>query len=275
MGKALSEKQIRQYHDQGFLCPMESLTGVEAARCKSLLEDYEKDTGGAIAGNLRFNSHLLFPWLAELVRQPRILDAVEDVLGPDLLCWSTTFFIKEAASANYVSWHQDNTYAHLSEADNLTVWLGFTDCTRDNGCMLVVPGSHQAQLPHHDTDAKGNLLSRGQTLSGPIDADSALPMELKAGEFSLHHSLLFHSSGPNSSPRRRIGFTIRYIPAHQKSRTGIVNYVLPVRGKDRHGNFEHAPWPTVTMDPAMLALHAEANDRHSRILLEGSKKTAF
>ena len=103
------------------------------------------------------------------MRHPTILDAVEDVLGPNLLVWSTSFFIKEARDPAYVSWHQDATYWGLSAPDVLTAWVAFTDATVENGAMRMVPGSHAEQLEHRDTFAPHNLLSRGQEIAVEVD----------------------------------------------------------------------------------------------------------
>jgi ectoine hydroxylase-related dioxygenase (phytanoyl-CoA dioxygenase family) len=97
------------------------------------------------------------------VRCHSILDAVEDLHGPDLLCWTTNFFIKEAADPAFVSWHQDATYWGLSEPDVVTAWVAFTPATEANGAMEYIPGSHRLdQIPHRDTFAKHNLLTRAR-----------------------------------------------------------------------------------------------------------------
>src|SRR5207249_1199146 len=160
MAKLLSASAFAQYHRDGFYVPIRVLSREEAAGYSRRLETYEAERGGAIGGELRHKTHLLFTWLDRLVRHPRILDAVEDVLGPNLLCWSSSFFIKEANDAAYVSWHQDATYWGLSQPDVVTAWLAFTDATVENGAMRMVPGSHVAQVAHRDTFAPTNLLSR-------------------------------------------------------------------------------------------------------------------
>ena len=275
MGRLLSEAQIEQYKRDGFSGPVQVMSAQEAMALRAHLEAYEAESGGPISGNFRFNSHLLFPWLADLVRLPRLLDGVEDVLGPDLLCWSTTWFIKEAHTPSFVGWHQDNTYAYLDDADNLTAWVALGDTSKENGGMQVLPGTHGRQLPHEDTFGADNLLTRGQQVQSGFDASRAVSLEPKAGEMTMHHSLLLHTSAGNPSAERRIGFTIRYLPARQCSRTAIRNYATLVRGTDHWNHFEPAPTPTASLQPDMLALHAEANARHAAIILQGADKTAF
>jgi non-haem Fe2+, alpha-ketoglutarate-dependent halogenase len=108
------------------------------------LEASEQARGGPLRGAFRHKSHLLFPWLNELVRDPRLLDAVEDVLGSDLLCWNTNLFVKEPQDPGYVSWHQDATYWGLSAPFSLTAWVALSPSTPENGCVRVLPKSHLA-----------------------------------------------------------------------------------------------------------------------------------
>src|SRR6058998_1783907 len=139
MAKLLSASALAQYHRDGFYVPIRVLSREEAAGYRRRLETYEAEHGGALRRELRHKTHLLFTWLDRLVRHPRILDAVEDILGPNLLCWSSSFFIKEASDPAFVSWHQDATYWGLSKPDVVTAWVAFTDATVENGAMRMVP----------------------------------------------------------------------------------------------------------------------------------------
>ena len=137
--KSLSEAAVRQYLDLGDRAPVPALTAREAHELRHRLETYEANSG-ALSGTLRHKPHLLFTWLNDLVRHPRILDAVEDIIGPDILRWGTSFFIKEKSNPSYVSWHQDSTYWGLEPPDIITAWVAFTDSTAANGAMRVIPG---------------------------------------------------------------------------------------------------------------------------------------
>jgi ectoine hydroxylase-related dioxygenase (phytanoyl-CoA dioxygenase family) len=226
--------------------------------------------GGPLRGDLRHKTHLLFPFLAELVRRPRILDAIEDVLGPDILCWSSNFFIKEAADPAFVSWHQDSTYWGLSSPDVATAWVALTPSNDANGAMAVVPGSHKLdQMPHRDTFHRHNLLTRGQEIAVAVDEAKAVPLNLRPGEMSLHHVRLVHGSPPNPSPDRRIGFAIRYIPTSLYQLEGTDSATL-VRGEDRFGHFELEPRPERDMQEDMLALHRRLTERAAQILYRGT-----
>jgi ectoine hydroxylase-related dioxygenase (phytanoyl-CoA dioxygenase family) len=265
--KSLTEDAVERYRDAGYLAPIRVLTTSEAARIRAKLEDFEADAG-PLAGKLRQKSHLLFTWLNDLIRHERILDAVEDIVGPDILCWGTSFFIKEPRNPAYVSWHQDSTYWGLEPADIVTAWVALSDSTTENGAMRVMPGSHtMAQVPHRDTFRPENLLSRGQEVMVEVDDAHADTLVLKAGEMSLHHVRLIHGSEPNPSDQRRIGFAIRYLPTYVRQVAGSHDWATLVRGVDRHGNFELEQRPDADMSESAQAYHSAVVGGHSKILM--------
>ena len=273
--KSLTEEQIGQYSDEGYLAPLRVMAEDEALALRAQLEKVEAGMGGPLRGDLRHKTHLLFPFLADLVRHPRILDAVEDLLGPDLLCWTSNFFIKEAADPAFVSWHQDSTYWGLSAPEVATAWVALTPSHAANGAMAVIPKSHRFdQLPHRDTFHRHNLLTRGQEVMVEVDEREAVPLTLRPGEMSLHHVRLVHGSPPNPSFDRRIGFAIRYIPTHLRQLAGEDNASL-VRGTDRFHHFELEPRPAIDLDPALLALHRQIAERNAKILYRGTAVSSF
>lgn len=275
MGKQLSAAAIEQYHRDGYYFPVRVLSADEAKDAREKLERVERDLGGPLRGVYRVKPHLLFTWLADLVRHPVLLDAVEDVLGPDVLCWNSSFFTKEAQSPGYVSWHQDATYWGLSEPDVVTAWVAFTPSNAANGNMRVVPGTHRAPVPHVDTFHPDNLLSRGQEITVDVDERLAADIVLDAGEMSLHHVLMVHGSGANPSDDRRIGFAIRYVPTRVRQTAGPRDSATLVRGRDDYGHFELEPRPETDMDPAMRELHARISDQQAQILYKGTDRTRF
>jgi len=275
MPRLLSEAQIAQYRDEGFLAPIRIMDEAAALTLRCELEAVEARMGGPLRGDLRHKSHLLFPFLADLVRHKLLLDAIEDVLGPDLLCWTSNFFIKEAANPAFVSWHQDSTYWGLSAPEVATAWVALTPSTAANGAMAVLPGSHKSdQIPHRDTFDRHNLLTRGQEVAVAVDETKAVPLILRPGEMSLHHVRLVHGSPPNPSQGRRIGFAIRYIPTHIRQLEGEDSASL-VRGTDRFRHFELEPRPDSEMAPEMLALHKQNAERSARILYRGTGVASF
>jgi non-haem Fe2+, alpha-ketoglutarate-dependent halogenase len=270
--KSLSEAAARHYHEQGYVAPIPALARAEAADLRRKLEAYEAGAG-VLAGPLRHKSHLLFTWLNELIRHPRILDAVEDIIGPDILCWGSSFFIKEQRNPGYVSWHQDSTYWGLEPPDIITAWVAFTDSTAANGAMRVIPGTHKLdQVPHRDTFAAGNLLSRGQEVMVDVDERKAAMLELAAGEMSLHHVRLIHGSDPNPSDERRIGFAIRYIPTYVRQVAGSHDSATLVRGTDTFHHFEQERPPDADMSPEAVAYHAAITGAYAQILMRGTGK---
>src|SRR5690349_20820337 len=269
MGNVLSQAQIDQYWRDGCVFPIRVMSEADALELRHRLESFEARTGAPLGGDLRHKSHLLFSWLGDLVRHTRIVDAVADLYGPDLLCWTTNFFIKEANNPAFVSWHQDSTYWGLSKPDVVSAWVAFTPSNRTNGAMEFIPGTHTSdQIPHRDTFSRNNLLTRGQEVAVDVDAAKAVVIDLQPGEMSLHHVRLVHGSPPNPSNDRRIGFAIRYIPTSVAQLEGEDSATL-VRGEDRFGHFALEPRPSAELAPEMLALHREISERNARILYRG------
>jgi hypothetical protein len=275
MPKSLSPAQIVAYRSGGYLAPIRVMSERQAGELRAALEAVEAGMGGALRGDIRHKAHLLFPFLADLVRLPAILDAVEDILGPDILCWNSNFFIKEAETPSFVSWHQDSTYWGLSSADVATAWVALTPSNLANGAMAVIPGSQTLdQAPHRDTFDRDNLLTRGQEIMVEVDERDAVPLILEPGEMSLHHVRLVHGSPPNPSPDRRIGFAIRYIPTSLRQLEGEDSATL-VRGTDRYGNFELEPRPESEMPPDLVAYHKAIAERSARILYRGTGVASY
>ena len=266
----LSPDAVSRYRRDGFHFPVRVFSPDEALEYRRQLEDVERAHGGPLGGELRHKGHLLFTWLNALIRHPRILDAVEDVLGPDLLCWSSSFFIKEARDPAFVSWHQDSTYWGLSEPEVLTAWVAFSESSIDSGAMRMVPGSHREQVAHRDTFAPDNLLSRGQEIMVEVDEARAVDVVLRPGEMSLHHVRMVHGSPPNRSADRRIGYAIRYVPAHVRQLSEVRDTATLVRGVDRHHHFDHEEPPESDLAPAARARHAAIMKRQAEILYRGA-----
>lgn len=270
MSKILTASQIEQFREEGCVFPIAVMSEAEAGELRERLEAFERRTGAPLKGDLRHKSHLLFAWLGDLVRRASILDAVEDLYGSDLLCWTTNFFIKEARNPAFVSWHQDSTYWGLDRPDVVTAWVAFTEATEANGAMEYIPGSHKLdQIPHRDTFARNNLLTRGQEVAVEVDRSKRRVITLRPGEMSLHHVRLVHGSPPNPSDDRRIGFAIRYIPTTVAQIAGEDSATL-VRGEDHFHHFELEPRPVADLDPAFLAFHKRITERNAKILYRGT-----
>lgn len=276
MGKVLSAEQVERFHREGWLAPIPVMSADDAQALRERLEHEERRLGGPFTGARLQKPHLLYPWLADLVFDETIGDAIEDLHGPDLFCWSSTLFAKEGGTNSFVSWHQDSTYWGLSRPDVVTAWLALTPSTSANGALEVVPGSHHLdQLPHRDTFATDNLLSRGQEIAVDIGEASPAVIELRPGEMSLHHVRLVHGSAPNRSDGRRIGFAMRFIPTSVAQLVGDRDSATLVRGADRFGHFDHEPRCTHEHDPSMLARHRQITEQAASRLYRGTAVTTF
>ena len=275
MAKILTQEQIDRFWRDGCVFPIRVMSPDQAADIRRRLETHEAKDGKPLHGDLRHKSHLLFTWLADLVRHSRIVDAIEDLYGPDLLCWTTNFFIKEAHNPAFVSWHQDSTYWGLNKPDVVTAWIALTASNASNGAMEFMPGTHTAdQIPHRDTFAKHNLLTRGQEVAVEVDQSKAVRIDLEPGEISLHHVRLVHGSPPNPSNDRRIGFAVRYIPTYVAQIAGEDSATL-VRGVDDYHHFELEPRPRTDMDPEFVALHERIAERNAQILYRGTSVKSY
>jgi hypothetical protein len=273
MDRHLTAAQVAAYRREGYLAPLEAFAFAEAAEFSARLEAMEAADGGRLAFASNQKPHIIHPWLADLVRRPEILDPVESLLGPDILLWGAGFFAKDPGDGKIVSWHQDSTYWGLSEPDVVTAWVAFTPSTKLAGCMRVVPGTHTVdQVPHRDTHAANNLLSRGQEIAVDVDEAAAVDIVLGPGQMSLHHVRLFHGSGVNQAPHRRIGLALRYIPTRIRQTAGHADSATLVRGEDRFGNFIAEPRPQGENDPACRAFHAAMIQRTTNILYRGAAR---
>ncbi len=272
--KRLSADAVAFYQEHGYYAPVRVLSAQDAEAARRQLETHEAEHG-RLRGPLRHKSHLLFTWLDALIRNPAILDAVEDIIGPNILAWGSSFFVKERHDSSYVSWHQDSTYWGLEPADIVTAWVALSESTVANGAMRVIPDSHVLdQIAHRDTFAEGNLLSRGQEIAVEVDAAKARTLVLQPGEMSLHHVRLIHGSDPNPSDKRRIGFAIRYLPTHVRQIVGTHDSATLVRGIDTFGNFAPEQRPDADFSPAALAFHAQVTGANQQILMRDTGRTA-
>jgi hypothetical protein len=273
MSHHLSAEQAATYQRDGFLSPLPAFTATEAGGFLTGLERLEAADGGKLSFASNQKPHILHPWLADLVRRPEILDPVESILGPDILLWGAGFFAKNPHDGKIVSWHQDSTYWGLSEPEIVTAWIAFTPSTRLSGCMRVIPATHTVdQVPHRDTHAANNLLSRGQEIAVEVNEADAVDIALQPGQMSLHHVRLFHGSGMNEAPHRRIGFALRFIPTRIRQTAGHEDSATLVRGTDRFHNFIPEPRPSRENDPACQAFHAAMINRTTNILYAGAAK---
>ena len=255
------------YQEQGYLFPLPALTPRQADGYHSRLDKLLERYGDRARNILGSKSHLAIPWLSQLIRNPRILEPICQILGNDIFCWSTTFFIKEPNDPRFVSWHQDATYWGLSSDEVVTAWIALTDSSSDNGCVRYCSRSHKfLQQPHKDTFHPDNFLGRGQEVQIEVDENRAIDVILEPGQMSLHHVLMIHGSGPNLTNRPRIGLAIRYIPTRIRQTSGTLGTATLVHGSDNYGHFTHERSPRKLMNNYELEYLQKVDDLHNSFL---------
>ena len=238
----------------------------DAGRYRAALEAFEQRLGGPLTSLdviYCYKLHLLFGWANEVVRHPAVLDAVADVIGPDILVYTSKFFIKEPRSEAVTIWHQDATYFGFATPDSVAAWVAFCDVPVESGCLEYLAGSPRLGQLQHRSSAHPHSISGGaQAIVAPFDAAHPVAVPMEAGEFTLHHCLCIHSSQRNGGADRRIGLSIHYVSprvAHVGSKRLTA---MLVRGEDRHGHYELVEPPTVDFDEQAVRVHRDAVERY-------------
>jgi len=263
--KTLTNEQVAGYRRDGFLAAQPALSPEETARCRAALEAHEAAFGTALPPIQARKLHVRYPWAAELVRHPAILDVIEDLIGPDILIFNATFFIKEAGTDGITAWHQDSTYFGLDPQEHVSGWVALSEASEEAGCMEFLPGSSDwGQLRHAARTSPNSINHASQTVVEPFDEAGGILVPVPAGSFSCHHTRVMHQSGPNRSDDRRIGFGISYIPAHVRHVGSVPMPATLVRGEDRYGHFEPEPDPREMSSEAAMAAHETAYAGYQR-----------
>lgn len=258
MPKHLTAEQVAAYEHDGFVFPIDVLSHAEVTALRGELEAWERERGAPIDFPEKSKSYLLFNWADQLVHHPKILDTVEDVIGPDILVYHSTLFLKEARTPAFVRWHQDSTYFYLEPHLHITAWVALSDATVQAGCMQMLPGSHRwGAFEHDDQPGPHNMIRRGQGISERFDKAQGVFTPVMAGQMSLHHTDVVHASGANDSDDRRIGLAISYIPAHVRPVGAVRPSALCVRGRD-HGHFLTEQRLGQALSPQAFDAHREA-----------------
>ena len=268
----LSANQLKQYEDEGFVSPIDIFSKEKAKEIRNEIELIEREMPEELKQSGRYNVHLISPLLDEVTHNPKILDAVQSLIGENILVCGTTLFIKNPNEKGFVSYHQDAKYIGLEPHNWVTAWVAITDSNEHNGCMRMWSGSHKDNLKEHDQKFnQGNLLTRGQTVQN-VPKEKITPLVLTAGQMSLHHPTTVHGSDINKSDDRRIGFVIQsYIGANVKQVLGK-NSVQIARGKDDFNFHQKIRRNKSLMDEDDLELKKQENDYLQEIFYNGSSK---
>ena len=268
----LSDQQINFYNEKGYISPIDVFSTKEAKEIRDEIENIEKKWPNFLEGLGRNYVHIISPIFNKACLNKRMLDAVESIIGKNILICGTTLFIKNANEKGFVSFHQDAKYIGLEPHNWVTAWVAITDANENNGCMRMWPGSHKNNLKHHNQkfDAN-NLLTRGQTIEN-VPIKETEPVILKAGQMSLHHPTIVHGSGINKSNDRRIGFVVQsYIGDNVNQVLGKM-FVQLARGKDRYKYHQYSNIPEEFMNIKDIKCRDRANEELSKIFYNGSKK---
>jgi len=261
MPKILSREQIRDYRANGYLYPVDALSAADVGRYREALRQTEERLGGSlmeIDKKFRGNLHFMCRWVDEIARTPAILDTVEDLLGPDILLYTSRFFIKEPHSEGIAAWHQDSTYFGLRPFDHVTAWVALCNVTPEAGPVEFAVGSHiRGQLQQKSGLIRNSVNTAGQIIVEWFDKSEIDRAILKPGQFSLHHTCVVHQSQPNRSGERRVGLALSYIPTRTRY---IGRRRMPaslVRGRDEHDHFDLQPRPQVDFGELEMQRHDE------------------
>ncbi len=272
----LSGEKQEFYAENGYLYPIRVFSDTETAEFRRQFDDYtdqNKDLLGKMIPRERRAvyglTHLMLPWVYQMASHPRVLDAVEGAIGPNILVWGSDWFVKFAHDPAFISWHQDGAYWGLNPPKVATAWIALSPSTLENGCMQVMPGTQKMQLPQRETYALDNALSRGQEIALEVDESKAVALTLDAGEMSLHHIGIAHGSKANTSDQPRIGIAIRYIAPEVVQKGAERQIVQLVRGRDEYGNFEIVAPPADAVSAAEV--RKEADRRITKNVMPAAK----
>lgn len=269
MAKHLSDAQIARFHEDGFVFPVDVMTAAEAAAYRARMEALETHHGPL---KYAMKPYLTVTVADEIAHNETLLDAVEDIIGPDIMVWDGAFINKEPRTGNFVSWHQDLTYWGLCPPEGVvSTWTALSPVHPENGCMRAIPGSHQdGILLHRDSFGADNMLSRGQRLIDDVDEDAAADIVLAPGQMSLHHGHVIHGSNPNTSDERRIGLNLQFVACSARQTLIDDDTAMLVRGTDRHGHFAPEPRPPADFAPESIAFAEMLDERRRKVLFHGA-----
>jgi non-heme Fe2+,alpha-ketoglutarate-dependent halogenase len=270
----LGNDQLDRYQERGYFFPVRVLDEGEVAEFRAHFDGYYayhrerlNNLPPSKHGSVYGHTHTFLRWVYRIVSHHNVLDAVESVLGPNLLVWDTGWFAKMPGDKKYVSWHQDATYWGLHPPKVTTAWVALSESIPENGCMRVIPGSHKNPLlPQRDTYQPDNALSRGQEIAVEVDETQAVDIVVHPGQISLHDIAIVHGSKANISNQPRMGIAVRYIAPEVIQDGNVRQFALLVRGKDKFGHFDLIE-PPQNDDPANNAMQVASLDRLYRNIL--------
>jgi hypothetical protein len=272
MPRILTIPQIEHFHEFGYCSPVDVMSEDEAHSLKLRINAAEAAYPEELSPTNRNNTHLVFKCIDEIAHHPVIIDAVSDLIGPDILLYGSVLFFKEPKSVGFVSWHQDGTYMGIEPHTFVTPWLALTPSNAEMGCVKVIPGSHKLGiLSHQDTFGEDNILTRGQTIED-IDESSAVNLVLRPGQISLHHARTVHGSMPNRGKQRRLGVALQCYMRPDCRQVIGENLAQVVRGCANLSSYSILNRPIEDMDRAAMNERERANKNWAEILYQGASQ---
>ena len=259
-GSGTAGQWRERFARDGFLSPIRILDEADAEVHRRRMERAEGSFGDL---HYQGKVYTILRSPMELATHPRVLDVVTALIGPNVLLWNGTYIVKEPRSPAHVSWHQDLAYWGLDGEDQVSVWIALSAANESSGGMRMVRGSHRSGRRSHRLMADhSNVLYQGQTVED-VDESDAVFLALSPGEASFHHGWTLHSSLPNRSDDRRIGFNAQYVATHTRQTQHDRDTAILVSGVDAYGHFGEDRPATGDLEPAAVARQREL-DRQVR-----------
>ena len=256
MAKYLTDAQCRRFHEHGIVYPVRVLSAQQADWYRDQCDRLEAELGGRPRTVEVRQMHLHFPWAYELATESRILDAVEDLLGPNLVIWATELFAKHAHDAAVsIGWHRDGPYMGLDPAQTLTAWIALSPSNAGNGCMRFVPESDRKRDINWQTCHERNGKPAAEARNAPEQENEAVVLE--PGEMSLHDVFVLHGSDANQGQTKRVGFAVRFTTPDARPAADFPPAIL-ARGEDRYGYFDFRAPPRADDDQALAQMRRSA-----------------
>ena len=249
MQAALTPEELKRYRDDGIIIPRVGL-GIEAvAALRHKLDSFLSEQGITDADYVPDIIERDPSWL-KIGSMPEILDAVEKIIGEDIIIWGSALFCKAGKGGRATPWHQDGHYWPIRPLETVTAWIAIDDVNSENSCLRVIPGSHRDRVSYsHDVDNSDQIILNQVLKSEHLQSAPPRDIELAPGKFSIHDVYLIHGANPNNSGKRRAGLVFRYMPAssyfdrqlatQQVKELGVLDLsrrkLFLVRGTDRSG----------------------------------------
>ena len=268
MPKILTPAQVDAFEEHGFLSPVRAMSPERARHYRGLFESLEGRFPNDIK-KMKTKSHLLCPWVLEIAEDPYMLDIFEDLIGPNIRCWSMAWRVKKADNETIAGWHQDSVYG--SPVPVVLGALALSECGVQQGCLRGVPGSHKwGHLQHEESDDPRSILARGQYIVDGFDEAQAVDFVLKPGEMVMFHNSLVHGSSVNVGPDRRFLLLVEMVPTWASQPRGRESAML-LRGVDTAGAFDDEPRPDGEFTETALANWKRVADARGKRLFQDSR----